>query len=376
MQGVARELEKDPLTRKTAEALSEKRLDDAEKALRELSDKLKSKKNPPNAAELDRLRSALKQASEQNHARLEAIEQRRRELAQERESLLKKKSDPASKAATQKKLEDNKRQLEHLDRQKSQAQNGANQLSDLDRELAKAAEDLQRALSEKQKNAGEQAASDVEQSAEDVHRMGQKKLDDEQKRELLQRLKEMREVLRQQGQGGDQRKARLEQFGQRARGQKPGSGNGGEGEGQQGKPSPGGIQLKLGHGGGIEIPGAQTTGQSQAQASDDKAKDGSGNQSAAGPGWGNGHDAQLTGQQSHVAAQTHDVSAAGIDSGEGTASAEVIYGAAQRGFVGKGYKDVFTQYQSVAEQVIDKDDIPPGYRFYVRRYFQLIRPRE
>jgi len=70
------------------------------------------------------------------------------------------------------------------------------------------------------------------------------------------------------------------------------------------------------------------------------------------------------------------VSAAGIDSGEGTASAEVIYGAAERGFVGKGYKDIFTEYQSVAEQVLDKDEIPPGYRFYVRRYFQLIRPRE
>jgi hypothetical protein len=70
------------------------------------------------------------------------------------------------------------------------------------------------------------------------------------------------------------------------------------------------------------------------------------------------------------------VSAAGIDTGEGTAAAEVIYGAAERGFRSKGYKDVFTEYETVAEQVFEKDDIPPGYRFYVRRYFQLIRPRE
>jgi len=373
LQGVARELEKSPLARKTAEALADKRLDDAEKALRELAEKLKSKKNPPTTAELERLRSALQQASEQTHARLEAIEQRRRELNEQRESLLKKKSDPAANAANQKKLEDNKRQLEHLDRQKSRAEKSKEQMSELDRELSKAAQELQQALNERQKSAGEQASDQLEQSAEDVHRMGQKQLDDAQKRELLQRLKEMREVLRQQGQGGDQRKARMERFGQSARGQKPG---GSGQDGQPGQSKPGGGELRIGRGGGgIEIPGASTT--TQGAPGQSANQDGSGDgPSQPGQGYGNGHDPNLTGDRSHVAGQTHDVSAAGIDSGEGTASAEVIYGAAQRGFVGKGYKDVFTEYQSVAEQVIDKDEIPPGYRFYVRRYFQLIRPRE
>jgi hypothetical protein len=54
----------------------------------------------------------------------------------------------------------------------------------------------------------------------------------------------------------------------------------------------------------------------------------------------------------------------------------VIYGAAQRGFVGKGYKKVYTDYQTVAEESLGHDEIPPGYRFYIRRYFQLIRPRD
>jgi hypothetical protein len=26
--------------------------------------------------------------------------------------------------------------------------------------------------------------------------------------------------------------------------------------------------------------------------------------------------------------------------------------------------------------VMDHDEIPPGYKFFVRRYFQLIRPRD
>lgn len=375
LQGVARELEKDPLTHKAAEALSDKRLDDAEKALRELAEKLKAKKSPPTQAELERLRGALQKASAQSHERLEAVEQRRRELAEERESLLKKKSDPASKEQTQQKLEENKRQLEHLERQSSRAQKSAAQLSDLDKELAKAAQDLQNALKDRQKNAGEQAAEDMNQSAQDVHELAQKQLDDAQKKELLQRLKELREVLRQQGQGGEQRKARLERFGQQARGQQPG---GGSGQGEPGKPGAGKLDVRLGRGqgDGIPIPGTDSGSQAAAATQGENKGEGNGDQSQPGKGYGNGHDAALTGDRTHLAGRAHDVSAAGIDSGEGTASAQVIYGAAQRGFVGKGYEQVFTEYQSVAEQVLDKDEIPPGYRFYVRRYFQLIRPRE
>jgi len=374
LQGVARELEKNPLTRKAAEALSEKRLEDAEKALRELAEKLKNKKAPPTQAELERLRGALKQASAQSHERLEAVEQRRKELAEERESLLKKKSDPAAKGDPGQKLEENKRQLEHLERQSSRAQKSAEQLSELDKELAKAADDLENALHERQKSAGEQAAEDMNQSAEDVHNLAQKQLDDAQKRELLQRLKELREVMRQQGQGGEQRKQRMERFGQQARGERPG----GSGDGEQGKPGSGSLDVRLGpnRGSGIPIPGTQSGSQAATPAPGQKESDGGGDRSEAGRGYGNGHDATLAGDRSHLAGQTHDVSAAGIDSGEGTASAEVIYGAAQRGFVGKGYEQVFTEYQSVAERVLDKDEIPPGYRFYVRRYFQLIRPRE
>jgi len=378
LEGVARELEKSPLSRKAGEALAEKRLDDAEKALRELSEKLKSKKAPPTASELERLRSALKHASEQSHERAAAIEQRRRELTEERESLLKKKGESAPAAAkTQQKLADNERQLEHLDRQSNRAKRGGEQLSELDRELAKAAQELDRAMKERRKDAGE-TPEQLERGAEDVQRMAQKKLDDAQKRELIQRLKEMREVLRQEGQGGEQRKERLQRFGQRAHGQRPGQGQGPGQDGRSGQKGSGKMDVRLGRGSGsdgIPIPG----GESQSQAAngkgrgDEPGQDGSGQ---PGPGYGNSHDDALAGDRTHLDAKSHDVSAAGIDSGEGTANAEVIYGAAERGFVGKGYKDIFTEYQTVAEQTLEKDEIPPGYRFYVRRYFQLIRPRE
>jgi hypothetical protein len=116
-------------------------------------------------------------------------------------------------------------------------------------------------------------------------------------------------------------------------------------------------------------------GQGQGTSEDGKG-DSPGNGNERGNQWGTGHDENLQGKETSLDNKTHDVSAAGIDTGEGSASAQVIYGAAERGFRSKGYRDVFTEYETVAEQVFEKDDIPPGYRFYVRRYFQLIRPRE
>ena len=119
-----------------------------------------------------------------------------------------------------------------------------------------------------------------------------------------------------------------------------------------------------------EMPGSGKPG-AQGQGKQPGGGEGEGGQQ-----WGTGHSDNLKGEQTSLKGQTKDVSAAGADTGEGGASSEVIYGAAQRGFTGRGYKNVYTQYREVAEEVIEKDDIPPGYRFYVQRYFQLIRPRE
>ena len=42
----------------------------------------------------------------------------------------------------------------------------------------------------------------------------------------------------------------------------------------------------------------------------------------------------------------------------------------------RAYKRVYGDYTSVVEEVMSKEKVPPGYRFYVKRYFQLIKPRE
>ena len=371
LKGLARELEKSGLSKAAAEALDEKRLADAEKALRELAEKLKRKEGRPSAAELDKLRQALEKASRSNEERAKSIDQRRRELEEEHKSLLKKKGEKQDAGANDvdKKLADNERKLEHLDRERDRAQRSQKQMSELDKQLAQAARDLMR-------DSG-QSAEDLQQGAQDINRMAKQEASEQQKQELLKKLQEMRELMRQQGKGGKDQMQRLQKFGQRARGQS-GGGQGrpgeGQGEGQQGGKKDGPLRLGSGPGSvSIDVPVPQSgSGQGQAQSGD---KPGGGDP-ASGPGYGNGHDDKLQGAATDLKGKTQDVTAAGADTGQGAASSQVIYGAAERGFVGRGYKQVFTDYQTVAEQALSQDEIPSGYRFYVRRYFQLIRPRD
>jgi hypothetical protein len=60
----------------------------------------------------------------------------------------------------------------------------------------------------------------------------------------------------------------------------------------------------------------------------------------------------------------------------GPTRSEIIYESGQRGFASRDYAKVHDDYARHAEGVIERQEIPSGYRFYVRRYFQLIRPRD
>lgn len=367
LEGLAHELARSGLAKTAAQALDEKRLADAEQALRELADRLKRKERAPSRAELDRLRSAAARASRVNGERLAAIDQRRRELQDEKKSLLEPKNQgkPGGDAG---KVEENRRKLERLERDRDRAERAARQLSDLDRELAKAAEDL----AKQQTQAG---AEDIRRSADELAKVQKREMGEKEKRELLEKLREMKELLRQQGQAGQERMRQMARFGQRARG---GKGDGkGQSQGQGQKQGPGGVgSTEL-----VQVPRivrtpGQSSGSGESKPGGDKG--GPGNEPGAGSGkeWGSGHQDNVSGDATQAQGQTHDVSAAGVDTGQGTASAEVIHGAAERGFVGKEYRDVYREYETVAEQSLEHDQIPPGYRFYVRRYFQLIRPRE
>jgi hypothetical protein len=408
LQQTGQELKKSELSKKVGESLEKKDLEKTKKELNDLADQLRDKKKKPTKAELEKLKQALAKAAAQRKEALAAINEKRAEL---REELLQKKNKkqqdqdggPKEDKEEEKLLKKKERELERLDREAEQKERTGRQLDKLDRELAKAAEDLMRDLG--------MSAEDLEQAAEDINRMQQEEMSQKEKEELRQRLQELRELMRQQGQGGKQQLARLLKFGKRARGgqgqpgqgqdgqqgQQPGQGQEGQdGEGQEGQQGqqgqgqqgqgqgqqgqgqkwvigPGGKKVLM-PGGGGQQPGE---GQGQGQQGQGQGEgQGQGDSGGQGKGAGSGRGGEVAGKRTDPKMGTSDVQAQAVDTQEGPSNSEVILSAAERGFKGKPYKKVYTDYRTVAEQQINKDKIPDGYRFYVHRYFQLIRPRE
>lgn len=338
------------------DALRKNRLADAEKALRDLAQAVRA--NKVSRQDLERLRAALEKASAGNQERLERLEAQRKANQERRSKLLNKRNNdqtPAEAAATERELKDADRELKRLDRQQKRAASAAKQLSQLDRELAQAANELMKEMGK--------AAERMDKGAEQLNQAQRQDLSDDEKRALKKQLQELKEMLRQAKSGNDERQKQLERFRQRAagnQGKQPGAPRQGNGQPGSGTPK---LGLGKGQGGNIPIP---VPGQGV----------GSGSEPGGGTTAGTAKGGDVAGDSTTLHGKTQDVAAAGIDSGQGPSASEVVFGAAARGFTGVAYRKVYTDYKTVAEEALTSDEIPSGYKFYVRRYFQLIRPRE
>lgn len=408
LKKMGEELKKSELSKPTGEALSDKNLDAAEKALKDLAKKLREDQNKGGVdkAQLEKLREALKKASEDQAKRAEALAAKREELKQDLLKQKQKQGDAGASEQEKSLLQKKERELERLDREHEQQQKTQRELDRLDRELQKAAEDLMKDLG--------LSANDLDNAAQDINRMAKQEMTQEEKEQLRQKLQELREMMRQQSQGGAGQMQRLRVFQQRAQGQgqgQPGQGGqqgqGQQGQGQQGQGQQGQGQGQQGQGQGQQGQGqGQQAGNGQGQGQQGQGQgggqgetwilgpngekilmitkgqgqggqgQGGGGQGQPGPGWGTGHDDNVQGKATNPKVGTQDTQVEGNDTGQGGTRSEVILGAAERGFASKGYTRVYREYHTVAEEALDKDEIPGGYRFYVRRYFQLIRPRD
>src|SRR4029079_10469777 len=121
--------------RPVAEALKQRQLPDAERALKELAERL-NRKEKISDSELERLRKALEEASQQSAGRLQRLEEARRNLEEEQRRLLNKKKKGGEAAASADAAQaEQKRRLDHLDRERSEAAGAQQALSQLDRDL-------------------------------------------------------------------------------------------------------------------------------------------------------------------------------------------------------------------------------------------------
>jgi hypothetical protein len=384
-------LKKSELSKPAAEALEKQDFAKAEREMKALAKKMREKPDAFAKAELERLREAMKKAAEGQKERMAALEQRREEL---RQALLQRKTtgpDGGVDPEEERLLHNKQRELERLDREHETSEGTSRRLDRLDRDIAQAAEDIMRQLGD--------AAKDLDQGAEDINRMAEDKMSDEEREELRQRLEDLREQLRQEGQGGAERLARLRRFFRQARGQGQGQG---KGQGQNCKPGEPNCEesLKEGEGEGpgkdgkedvfIIGPGgkrilmprrmqSQSTAEASGQGQGQPGQSG-GDQQGSDPAdksWGHDHDPNVAGKNpTNPKMGTIDVQAVGADTGQGASRSEVILGASEKGFRGGAYKKVYGEYRTSAEEQIHKDNIPPGANDHVRRYFDLIRPRE
>jgi hypothetical protein len=388
---LAEELKKAELTRPAGEAIADHKLDRARDAMHELANRLANTRDKPvDKAKLDQLREALKKAAAEAERSRSAIEQRRQELADE---ILRRKQNAADGGSEEERslLEKKQRELDRLDRDLEANNSAGRQLDRLDRELEQAAEDLMKDLGI--------ASQDLERGAEDLNRMDEQEMTQQEKEGIRQKLQELRELMRQQGQGGKGQMVRLKRFGRMARGQGGSEGQGGQGSGQgqgegqdegqegQGGPRPSGTGQGQGEQSGQQGQSGETwvlgpNGEKMLMLSKGQGggNGGGADPSSGGAGsgrpWGDGHDPKLQGKATDPKMGTEDTQVQGSDTGQGGSRSQVILGAAERGFASRGYKRVFTEYHQVAEESLAKDEIPGGYRFYVKRYFQLIRPRD
>ncbi len=175
------------------------------------------------------------------------------------------------------------------------------------------------------------------------------------------------------GQDGESKQAKKGKpsFEKRAGGKKPGD-EGEEGKkgkaGQPGKPA-GKASAQPASPDGKDGKKGQQRGENDGDKASDNAKKDDYSKKGKG-GDALGKETELDG------AGFKSASVSGKDSGKGASKAEVIASAAEKGFATEQYADVHAEYEHVAEEALEKESIPAGYRFYIQSYFDRIRPRE
>lgn len=363
LRGLGQALQRDSLAKSVAEALQEGDAGKARAELERLSQTLRGQAQKADA--LRKLAQALARtgAQSQNGESAKRIQQKRAEL----ERLLKRKKESSSdNVQDQRLLQKKKRELEHLEREQSERDSSQRKLDGLKRELSSAGQ------SASEGHAG-QTAEHLQRGAQELAKTESQQTSAEQRRQLRERVQQLRELLSKQSsaQSGQDKKPAseqaqrlsLEQFGRAARGQPSGRKN------TDGKPS--GTLLLPGQRGGDP----NTTLEMEENGSPERMSETTSQAKAGGKAQGHGGRPEANADPSRLASTRVDTRV-NANQGEGPTRSEVILEAGQRGFASRSYQRVHGEYEKHADAVLERDKIPGGYRFYVRRYFQLIRPRE
>jgi len=371
-----KDLDASPDAKKLVDALKQKDLAKAAQAAEDLAKKLQN--DEMSQKELERLASVLEKFSElidPNDPKIQKLMEENKELIRKLQDLfdqnklsdkekkrlndLKKKQDEMEKRGNAQKGKMTSRELQQLQRKTEDMAKKAREAAEQKKENAKSKKpddaakqkesDFRQEASrraEEMKEALEQGAK--EQEKKDAQRMAQKQLDE--LREAMQRQRSQGQKESESEQRGEQMKDFLE----RARGEKERAGSTEKGQGE------GNSQRQKEQAGGEDKSNSEGPKPQKSHES---------NSANLGEGF------RELGEETSMDSKKVDENLSGRDA-KGASKSEIIRAASEEGFANTQYKDVFVDYESVVEEVMEKEKVPPGYRYYVKRYFQLIRPQE
>jgi hypothetical protein len=345
------DLQKDKLTKEAGKALKKGDLNKAKKELEKLSeklDKLKDKDKRSLARTLDK--------AARHKLQKDKLEKRKKQLERQIRRLKRQLKKQPKNALARRRLQRKKRQLQRLNRQQQRTARRRRQLQRLNRQMQRAAAGLRNKLSPEAQKALQKLARQMGKFANEINKM-------RMLGKAQGQLVDLKELLRRLGKGKG-KKGRLKDFFVRAGGKK------GKCKCKKGKckcKGKGKLGLMLdptGQGGKLLVP---LPGQGQGQGQDDP-------NGPPGDGIGNSSDPNVMGQKTDIKSRRKNVMVRGKE-GKGPNRSEVILGAADKGFSSQAYRRVYHDYSQIIEEVMKREDVPLGYKYYVKRYFQLIKPR-
>lgn len=370
------ELAKNPLTKELGQALQQGDLAKAKAELEKLAEKLADGEITPK--QQDQLAKTLEETAKQFEQKQQKDQQQQeaqQAKAEDEIKRLEKEKDDAKteeeRKDAERRLDKKKQELEQLRKDQDKKEQSAQRrsLDRLHKDMDKAAKDLQKKPEPGQdpsQDGHQQASRNLKDAADETGKVDSDKRKQAAQKKVASQMDDLREAMRrakQRGQRGpknpfnqqgQQQQGKQQDFQKRAQG----------GQGQKGAWKPGAGQGQAGQGKGQ--PGAGQQGQ-------DGQEPGGQGQEPGGKEYGDGHDPNLVGDPTGKSGITKDESVSGVH-GKGPSRRETILAAAQKGFASTAYRQVFTDYKDIVEQVMKSEKVPPSYKYYVKKYFTKIKP--
>jgi hypothetical protein len=363
MRELAEDLRQHEIMQEVSEALAKADAEDVEKELQELMDRAEAeggdlKKELDKA--LEEMARSLQRSANENTGTKQAMEEAERELKRQQKN-------PAEDPEEQERaLERKKDKLEELRRQHEREQKAREQLDQL-KQLSRQSQGDSQSGSSKEKRQDAQ-----KKLSEGAGKASQKSRQSKQMNDVRDAMDQAKSFVQREGQSGEsenRRKQQQQRFAKAAKGEK----------GKDGKPATMLVEGEVGENGepmGRMGEGQEGQGEGDSDGDGEGQGEGQGSQTSPGVGTGIGEgsvDALGDPSQLNVKAKSERVDA---KQGKGQTRAEVIETASQEGFATESYRRVFRDYESFAQSTMDNEELPEGQRRRVKRYYQMIQPRD